>query len=59
MDYVYAKIENGLVVNTQVAQPSDYFDPNDIWIDITNIDPQPCRGWTYDGTNFIDPNAKE
>jgi hypothetical protein len=24
-------------------------------IDVTNLNPQPSIGWTYDGTNFIAP----
>ena len=24
-------------------------------IDITNLNPQPSIGWTYDGTNFVEP----
>jgi hypothetical protein len=24
-------------------------------IDVTSIDPQPAKGWTYDGTKFIAP----
>jgi hypothetical protein len=31
----YAKIQNGIVVNMQLAQASDYFDPSFTWVIIT------------------------
>jgi hypothetical protein len=33
----YAKIQNGIVINTQIAEPTDYFDPEYQWMDVTNV----------------------
>lgn len=52
----YAKIQNGIVVNTQIASSTDTFDSAFIWIIITNltcIDGTGIQiGCSYDGTNF-------
>lgn len=58
----YAKIDAGTVVNIQMAETDDYFDPAFTWIlmTITNGDMSPtCSdgspveiGCTYDGTTF-------
>jgi len=61
MSYTYAKILNGVVVNMQICQPTDYFDPSFVWVQITTqvctdgITP-PQIGCTYDGTNFTAPS---
>jgi hypothetical protein len=61
MNDVYAKILNGLVVNTQIAASTDYFDPTYTWIVITT---QVCTDGsavqidcTYDGINFNPPSG--
>ena len=45
----------GTVVNTILASPTDQFDLNFTWVDMTNLTPTPGIGWTYNGTNFITP----
>jgi hypothetical protein len=55
MDHIFALIQAGVVVNTVVANIVDPQDPNYIWVDITNIFPQPCIGWSYDGKSFTAP----
>lgn len=56
MSRTYAQILAGTVINMIVAQPTDYFDPAYIWVDLTDlycIDGSPIQiGCTYDGTNF-------
>jgi len=60
MTKTYAIIKNGIVSNTILwdaeAQP-DYA-PEGTPVDVSSISPQPGPGWTYDGTNFTDPNAQ-
>lgn len=56
---VWALILNGLVVNTVLASDQDIKDPAYVWIDITNLNPQPCIGWSYDGNNFIPPEVSD
>lgn len=51
----YALIQNGIIINTVMAASTDPQDSNYTWIDITNINPQPGIGWTYDGANFTGP----
>lgn len=55
---VYAKIQNGVVVNTQLIGSGDALDPAFTWVDLTG---KSCTngvwisvGTQYDGTNFID-----
>jgi hypothetical protein len=36
MSDTYAKIQNGTIINTQVAEADDYFDPNYVWVVVTN-----------------------
>jgi len=55
MNQIWAWIENGEVVNTVYASDSDVKDPKYLWINITNMNPQPGIGWKYDGANFIAP----
>lgn len=45
----------GEIVNTIIAEPEDVKDENYNWVDITDVDPQPSIGWTYDGTTFSAP----
>lgn len=53
----YALIQNGIIVNTVLANPNDQQDPNYIWVDITNISPQPCIGYTTsDNQTFTGPS---
>lgn len=52
---LYAKISSGVVVNTQICESTDVFNPSFIWVDLTSINPQPGIGWTYNGTTFIAP----
>ena len=56
---VFAQIDMtnspGTVVNTIVADVNDPMDSNYTWVDVTSMEPQPCIGWTYDGTNFSSP----
>jgi hypothetical protein len=59
---VYAKIENGIVVNMQVAQSTDVFDPSFTWIVITTqtcIDGSPIQigCTTTDNINFTPPTG--
>jgi hypothetical protein len=54
---IYAKIQNGIVINMQIASSSDYFDPTYVWVDVDSIqcieDGSPVQiNCTYDGTNF-------
>jgi hypothetical protein len=56
MVYTYAVILNGIIVNTILASPSDYFDPQYTYVIITNYNPLPGVGWTTsDNMNFIIP----
>ena len=52
---LYAKISSGIVVNTQMCESTDVFDPSFTWIDISSVTPQPGIGWTYNGTTFTAP----
>jgi hypothetical protein len=52
---IWAMIQNGVVVNTVLASPTDFKDPNYIWVNITAYSPMPGIGWTYDGSNFTQP----
>jgi hypothetical protein len=61
MYYTYAKIQNGIVVNVQIAAGTDYFDPNFAWVDLTSTSLY-CGdgtaiviGTLYDGSNFTQP----
>jgi hypothetical protein len=54
---IYAKIVNGIVVNTQVIEEGDSLDPAFTWVNITNLEPQPGRDWTYDGETFAPPQG--
>lgn len=52
---IFAVIENGLVINTIIAD-QDFIDkvyPDAV--DITDLDPRPSSGWTYDKKKFKQP----
>lgn len=52
----YALIQNGVIVNTVLADSKDFQDPSYVWVDIDNIDPLPSIGWTTtDNINFSIP----
>ena len=53
---LYAKIQNGTVVNVQLDMSTDAFDPSFTWVDVTSVSPQPQIGWTYNGTTFTNPS---
>ncbi len=61
MPDTYAKIKNGVVVNTQMIGPGDLLDPSDVWVNISGlacIDGSPIQiGTLYDGTNFTQPTS--
>jgi hypothetical protein len=55
-----------LVIQNGVAVDAAAWDGSQPWwdamtssgftlVDVTSISPQPCIGWTYDGTNFEAP----
>lgn len=49
MSRTFAIVHDGVVVNAIVAES---------WpggIDITDVDPRPAPGWTYDGVNWSRP----
>lgn len=49
MSRVFAIVQDGAVVNAIVAES---------WpegIDVTDVDPRPAPGWTYDGTTWARP----
>lgn len=52
---IFAIIENGLVINAIVADQDfvDKFYPDAI--DITDLEPRPSIGWTYEKKKFIAP----
>lgn len=54
---LYARIDNGILLELLETDGdiTQMFDPSWIWIDITNIDPQPTYYWTWDGTVFSPP----
>jgi len=53
----YARIDNGLVMELFETDGdiTQMFPPILIWVEITNLDPQPEQGWSYDGANFTAP----
>lgn len=51
----YAKIQNGIVINTVLAPSTDPQDAAFTWVDITNLTPPPSIGWDYDGSIFTAP----
>lgn len=52
------QLEDGLVINTIIAVPSDLAPDGCQLVEIMNE--QQCNiGWYYDGMNFIDPNPPE
>lgn len=58
---VYAKIQNGIVVNTQIMSATDPQDPNFTWVDVTNTQCTDGSGvqigcTTSDNQTFNPPN---
>jgi hypothetical protein len=56
---IFAIIENGLVINTILAD-QDFVDkvyPDAV--EITELDPRPSIGWTYDKKKFTEPVVDE
>jgi hypothetical protein len=57
----YAKVQTGYVVNVQECQPTDYLDPNYVWVDVAGqvcTDGSPVEiGCAYDGASFTAPAA--
>lgn len=53
----YARIDAGSVVELFQTDSdiTQMFHPDLIWIDVTDLDPQPGQQWTYDGTTFAAP----
>lgn len=61
MAKVFAKIDTMVspraVVNTQIVEDDSLLDGEFMWIDITDIKPQPGVGWQYtDNATFVNPN---
>jgi hypothetical protein len=59
-DYAIVDTTNDTVVrlvtyNDPVATHPNPARPELEWIDITDVDPRPQVGWTYDGTTFSEP----
>lgn len=55
MPTAWAKILNGVVVNVQMCEATDIFDPAFVWVDLGENLATVGIGWTYDGTNFSPP----
>jgi hypothetical protein len=51
MSRILALIAAGAVANVIIGNPADYPDA----IDVTDTDPRPGPGWSYDGTRFARP----
>lgn len=55
----YAQIKNGIVKNTIVLEDSSleylFLEGFDYFINISDIEPTPGIGWSYDGQNFQSP----
>lgn len=53
---MYARIENNSV--SEIFQTdgdiTQMFHPDLVFVDITNINPRPSVGWSYDGSNFTE-----
>ena len=58
METVYAIIENGLVVNTIVADQNFINQNYPDAINITNISPRPGINWTYQNNTFTEPKEE-
>ena len=52
---IFAQIIGPDVANTAVALHRSDLPADQTWIDVTEMTPQPCKGWTYDGQTFIAP----
>lgn len=55
----YARIDNGVVAELIETEGdiAAMFHPSIVWIDVTDAEPQPAVGWTYDGEAFAEPAA--
>lgn len=51
----YATLVDGIVDNIVLADEEDYKDPQFDWVDLTDVNPQPGSGWSYDGNVFTQP----
>jgi hypothetical protein len=63
MNNVYAKIQNGMVINMQIAASNDYFDPAFTWVVVTTqvcTDGSPLQigCTTTDNVNFTSPTGE-
>ena len=56
---IFAVIENGLVINTIVADQNFVDKVYPDAVEITDIVPQPAIGWTYDKKKFKKPVIDE
>ena len=55
MERTYALCDDtGLCVNAAICDDPAWA-ANQGWLDITNLNPQPWIGWTWDGTSWIAP----
>jgi hypothetical protein len=52
---VFAVIDTGVVTNVVLAYDSDQKDPAFVWVDVSQMSPQPGIGWAYDGNQFSAP----
>ena len=53
---IFAQIQSGVVINTQVMSSTDFQNPAYIWVDITNVVPQPSVGWDFNNGVWTNPN---
>jgi len=53
----YARIEDGNVVEFFHTADSieGLFHPSFVWVDVTQTEPSPGEGWTFDGEQFMPP----
>lgn len=55
----YARIHAGAIVEFITLEDAQdittMFHPDFIWIEITNLTPEPLYGWLYDGSVFSEP----
>jgi hypothetical protein len=59
----YVCIQDGVVINIQMCNPTDYFNPLFVWLPaaglLCNDGVTPVTiGCTYDGTNFYAPQGQ-
>jgi hypothetical protein len=53
----YARIQGGTIAEiiSTSADITTLYHPDLVWVNITNITPQPTLGWTYNGSGFAAP----